>query len=158
MTRQARNMIKYVLKRILLMFPILIAVLIFTWILSHMMQINPFLNRIPGTTRDRARWAAELRNSGYYEPWYTQLGIYLGRFFAGDWGESFILDPGRPVIVFIAQIFPKTIELMLFSLIIVPIIGIKLGVSSARHKDTPRDTLIRGVAILGAGFPMFYIP
>jgi peptide/nickel transport system permease protein len=139
------------------MFPILLAVLVFTWVLSHMMSINPALNKIPASIIDRARYEAELRRSGYYDPWYIQLGIYLGRFFAGDWGESFVVAEGVPVIVLIAEIFPKTIELMMFSLIIVPIISIKLGVTSAKHKDKPRDTLIRGMAILGAGFPVFYI-
>ena len=156
MSRQSRNMIKYIIKRILLMVPILVAVLIFTWILSQAMNISP-LNRIPGNVIDRARYEAELRRSGYYDPWYVKLGIYLGRFFSGDWGESFLLSPGKKVIVFIAEIFPKTIELMLFSIVIVPIISIKLGVNSAKYKNKPRDTLIRGVAILGAGFPVFYI-
>lgn len=157
MSRQARNMIKYVIKRILLMFPILIAVLIFTWILANMMSINPALNKIPGNIIDRARYEAELRRSGFYDPWYVQLGIYLSRFFQGDWGESFLLSEGTPVITFISEIFPKTIEMMLFSIIIVPIIAIKLGVTSANNKDKPRDTMIRGMAILGAGFPIFYI-
>jgi len=139
------------------MFPILIAVLIFTWILSNMMELNPALNKIPGNIIDRARYEAELRRSGYYDPWYVKLGIYLGRFFRGDWGESFVIAEGTKVIKFIAEIFPKTIELMIFSIIVVPIIAIKFGVTSASHKDKPRDTLIRGVAILGAGFPIFYI-
>jgi peptide/nickel transport system permease protein len=139
------------------MFPILLAVLIFTWILSHQMQINPALNKIPATVIDRAAYEKELRTSGYYDPWYVKLGIYLRRFFAGDWGKSFVIEEGAPVITLIAEIFPKTIELMLFSVIIVPFISVKLGVTSAKHKDKPRDTLIRGVAILGAGFPVFYI-
>ena len=157
MARQARNMIKYIIKRILLMFPILIAVLIFTWVLSHMMTINPALNQVPGNVIDRARYEAELRRSGFYDPWYVQLGVYLRRFFTGDWGESFLIVEGKPVITFIAEIFPKTIEMMMFSIIIVPIIAIKLGVTSAKHKDKPRDTAIRGMAIFGAGFPVFYI-
>ena len=40
MSRQSRNMIKYIAKRILLMFPILIAVLIFTWILLQNMLLT----------------------------------------------------------------------------------------------------------------------
>ncbi|MHA1913617.1 MAG: ABC transporter permease [Promethearchaeota archaeon] len=157
MARQSRNMIKYIIKRILLMFPILLAVLIFTWVVSHMMAVNPFLNQISGNVIDRAAYERELRRSGFYDPWYVQLGIYLQRFFTGDWGTSFLINEGKPVITFIAEIFPKTIELMIFSILIVPIIAIKLGVTSAKHKDKPRDTAIRGMAIFGAGFPVFYI-
>ena len=157
MTRQGRNMIKYIIKRILLMFPILLAVLIFTWILSHQMSINPALNKIPANIVDRSVYERELRRSGFYDPWYLQLGIYLRRFFQGDWGESFVVAEGTTVITLIAEIFPKTIELMLFSVIIVPLISIKLGVTASKNKDKPKDTLIRGMAILGAGFPVFYI-
>lgn len=156
MARQARNMMKYVFKRILLMVPILIAVLIFTWILSNMMSVNPYLNQLAGVL-DRQVLERELRRVGWYDPWYVKLGIYLKNFFSGDWGQSFIVLPNTPVLDVIAVIFPKTIELMLFSILIVPVIAIKLGVTSARNKDKPKDTLIRGMAILGAGFPVFYI-
>lgn len=157
MTRQAKNMIKYVIKRILLMLPILIAVLIFTWILSHMMAVNPIMNKVSGDPGNRALVQRELRRSGAFTPWFTQLGLYLKNFFTGDWGNSFVILPGQPVIRIIAEIFPKTIELMISSIIIVPMIAIKLGVTSAKNKDKPKDTVIRGVAIIGAGFPVFYI-
>jgi len=156
MARQAQNMIKYVMKRILLMVPILIAVLIFTWVLSHMMSVNPYLNKI-GTVYDRETIDRILRELGYYDPWYVQLGIYFRDFFSGNWGESFVVDEGKPVLQIIEKIFPKTIELMIISIIVVPIIAIKLGVVSATNKNKAKDTFIRGMAILGAGFPIFYI-
>jgi peptide/nickel transport system permease protein len=140
-------MIKYVLKRILLMIPILIAVLIFTWILSHMMSVNPYLNKI-GTVYDRETIDRLLRKYGYFDPWYVQLGIYIRDFFTGNWGESFVIMEGRPVLQIVEKIFPKTIELMMTTIIIVPIIAIKLGVTSATNKDKPKDTLIRGIAPL----------
>lgn len=156
MARQARNMMKYIVKRILLMLPILLAVLIFTWMLSHLMAVNPYLNKIAGVL-DRNVYERLLRRVGWYDPWYVKLGIYLRDFFSGNWGNSYIVLPDQPVMTVIAKIFPRTIELMLFSIIIVPIIAIKLGVVSARNKNKPKDTLIRGMAIIGAGFPVFYI-
>ncbi|MHA2008053.1 MAG: ABC transporter permease [Promethearchaeota archaeon] len=156
MARQAQNMIKYVLKRILLMVPILIAVLIFTWVLSHMMSVNPYLNKI-GTVYDRETIERLLRQYGYYDPWYVQLGIYIRDFFIGNWGESFVVMEGRPVLEIVAKIFPKTIELMLVVMVVIPLVGIRLGVVSATNRNKPKDSLIRGLAIFGAGFPIFYI-
>ncbi len=156
MARQARNMMKYVFRRILLMLPILLAVLIFTWIMSHMMAVNPHLNKLAGVM-DRQALERELRRVGWYDPWYVKLGVYLKNFFSGDWGKSYIVLPEENVIDLFVKIWPKTIELMLFSVIIVPIIAIKLGVVSAKNKNKPKDTMIRGLAILGAGFPIFYI-
>ncbi|MHA2038772.1 MAG: hypothetical protein ACW98X_20255, partial [Promethearchaeota archaeon] len=68
MTRQTRNMIKYVIKRILVMVPLLIAVLIFTWVLSHAIDRNPYLSYY--MTRDIEFLERELRRVGWYDPWY----------------------------------------------------------------------------------------
>jgi len=65
--------------------------------------------------------------------------------------------PNIPVIDIIGTIFPKTIELMIFPTVVVPIIAVKLGVLSAKNKNTSKDVIIRLAAILGAGFPVFWI-
>ena len=156
MKRKSQNMIKYIIKRILIMFPMLIAVLIFTWILSHMMSVNPVANKI-GFSLDPDVYEAELRRIGYFDPWYIQLGIYLRNFFTGDWGASYIVLPDMPVLEIIAAIFPQTIELMIFPIVIIPIVAVKLGVLSAKNKNTTKDVIIRFIAILGAGFPVFWI-
>jgi peptide/nickel transport system permease protein len=134
------NMIKYIIKRIFVIIPILIFSLIITFLLSNMMEGSPILNRV-----------------GYYHPWYVKLFIYLKNFFTGNWGDSYVLDPGKPVLKFIAEIFPKTIELMIIPTILTPIIAVKLGATAARHKDKTRDNIIRFITILGAGFPVFWI-
>ena len=93
MTRQARNMMKYVFKRILLMIPILIAVLIFTWIFSHTIDRNPYMSQL--MTYDRGFIEKELRRVGWYDPWYVKLGLYLKNFFTGDCGEPYFIFPGE---------------------------------------------------------------
>ncbi|MFX1451806.1 MAG: ABC transporter permease [Promethearchaeota archaeon] len=153
---QAQNMIKYIFKRILLMFPMLIMVLIFTWLLSHMMAVSPVTNKI-GFTMDPDVYENELKRIGFYDPWYIKLGNYIGNFFTGDWGKSYIIQADMPVLELIGRIFPKTIELMILPNIIVPYVAIRLGVVSAKNKNRAKDSIIRGGAILGAGFPVFWI-
>ncbi len=46
MARQATNMVKYIIKRIIIMIPMLLIALIATWILSNMMTVDPVLNRV----------------------------------------------------------------------------------------------------------------
>jgi len=156
MKRKSQNMIKYIIKRILIMFPMLIAVLIFTWLLSHMMSVNPISNKI-GFVLDPEVYERELRRIGYYDPWYVKLGNYLRDFFTGQWGESYIVQPNKQVLQIITEVFPKTLELMIFPIVIVPIIAVKLGISSAKNKNKPKDIFIRFAAILGSGFPVFWI-
>jgi peptide/nickel transport system permease protein len=46
---------------------------------------------------------------------------------------------------------------MIIPIILSPIIAVKLGIASATHKDKLKDVGVRTVAILGAGFPIFWI-
>ena len=156
MAKRPKNMIKYILKRILMMIPMLFLVLTLAWILSRLMAVNPVTNKLGGIL-DPEVIEAELRRIGYYDPWYVQLGIYYKNFFTGDWGTSYIVAKDRPVIDFIWEIFPKTIELMIIPIVLSPIIAVKLGVASATHKDKKKDVVIRTLAIIGAGFPVFWI-
>jgi len=149
-------MVKYVFKRVLLMFPMLIGVLIITWLLSSAMLINPVINRL-GMVRDPAIYAIEMERLGLNDPWYIQLFNYIKDFFTGNLGTSYTVHADKPVAELLLQIFPKTIELMIFPIVLVPIIAVKLGVTSAKNRNKRKDVLIRFLAVFGAGFPSFWI-
>ena len=154
MARQAKNMVKYIIKRIIIMFPMLLLALIVTWILSHMMLVDPILNKV-GFDNPELLELERIR-TGYYDPWFVKLGIYLKNFFTGDWGESYALYPGKSVLAFIGEVFPKTIELMIIPTLVAPFIAVKLGATAAKNKDKKKDSIIRFIAIIGAGFPVFW--
>jgi peptide/nickel transport system permease protein len=156
MARKQTNMIKYIIKRVIMMVPMLIAVLIFSFILSHMMAADPMMNRL-NMQMEPADFQNELRRIGYYDPIHIKLLLYFRNFFSGDWGESYVVMQGTPVLTMIARIWPKTIELMIIPIIITPIIAVRLGVTSAKNKNKNKDLIIRFAAILGAGFPVFFI-
>lgn len=160
MARQAQNMIKYIIKRILIMFPILIIVLIITFILSKSMNVFPVIARMAtGENLETIQRMIEEeeRRMGYDKPLFIQLMIYLQNFFTGNWGDSYVIMRDAPVIEVIGNVFPKTLELMIFPIIIIPIVAVKLGVVSSTNKDKLKDTSIRFLAVLGAGFPIFFI-
>lgn len=153
-------MAKYIVKRLIVMLPILTVVLIITFFLSRLMNVLPVIRKV-GFQLDPKELQRlidmEKRRMGYDKPIYVQLVVYLKNFFTGNWGTSYIIDPDEPVVDFIMSIFPKTIELMIIPTIIVPILAVKLGVISASNKDKSKDTVIRFLAILGGGFPIFFI-
>ena len=157
MAKKKTNMVKYILKRILMMIPMLFLVLTFTWILSHMMIVTR-ISEISLIFDDPALMEEQLKKIGYKDPWFVELGIYFKNFFTGDWGEALAGDrEGTQVFTLISDIFPKTLELMIIPIVLSPIIAVKLGLASAKHRDKLRDILIRIIAILGAGFPVFWI-
>ncbi len=160
MARQSQNMIKYIIKRILMMVPILIIVLIITFILSKNMDVFPVISQIaPGEdlVQIQRMIEEEERRMGYDKPVLVQLFIYLQNFFTGNWGNSYVIMRDVPVIEVIGTVFPKTIELMIFPIVIIPIIAVKLGIVSSTNKDKLKDTSIRFLAVLGAGLPIFFI-
>jgi len=120
------------------------------------MLVNPIINRL-GMVRDPAIYALEMERLGLNDPWYIQLSNYILDFFTGNLGKSYTLFPDKPVSELLLQIFPKTIELMIIPIILVPIIAVKLGVTSARNRNRRKDILIRFVAVFGAGFPSFWV-
>ena len=157
MAKQSKNMIKYIIKRILVMIPMLLLILSLTFVLSRLMRSAPVTQNVINIMTPE-QIAAEIERSRSQDPWFVQLFAYFRNFLTGDWGQSYVGNlRGRPVTQIIADIFPKTIELMIIPIVVVPFIAVRLGVTSAKHKNKMKDTAIRLFAILGAGFPVFWI-
>ena len=68
-------MVKYIVKRVLLMIPMLILALIISWVLSQLMFVDPVLNKMG--MLDIELLEAERIRIGFYDPWYVKLGLYL---------------------------------------------------------------------------------
>lgn len=156
MAKQAKNMVKYIINRILILIPLLIVIIFITFVLSRSMQVNPVLNKL-GMQMDSSVYELEMERMGFNKPWYIQFWDYFLNFATGNWGESYLVYQNIPVTEIIRILFPKTIELMIIPMIFVPIIAVKLGVTSAQHRNKPKDILIRLTAFVGAGFPSFWI-
>jgi peptide/nickel transport system permease protein len=53
--------------------------------------------------------------------------------------------------------FPATIELAVFAIAIAVVIGISFGIISAIKRNSATDRIIRGVSVLGASVPSFWL-
>jgi len=153
---QTKNMVKYIIKRILLMIPITFAILIVSFTLSTFMSQNSLLNQLEGLVSPELVEAERIR-MGYYDPWHVKVAKYFINFFSGDWGTSYVVADGVPVTTLIASIFPKTIELVILPVILIPILSVKLGVSSAKNRNNWKDTIVRGFMMLGVCIPVFWL-
>ena len=155
---KSKNMLMYIVKRILFMFVMVFFVLVATFFLTHMMQVNPVLNKMSSDPRVPYEvYLQERDRIGADRPVFEQFIIYILNFFGGNWGTSYIVDDGVPVTSLIAQLFPKTIELVIIPIIVIPFLSIKLGISSAKHRNKWQDSIIRGVIMLGVCIPIFFL-
>jgi peptide/nickel transport system permease protein len=87
------------------------------------------------------------------QPIVAQYGYFVADLARGDLGVS--LYTNRPVTTDIAEFLPATLELVFVSGIMMVLIGLPLGVISARYRDGAIDNLIRLVTLLGVSAPAF---
>ena len=135
---KTKNMVYYLLKRVLIMVPILLLVLVAAFTLTTFMS-QKVLNIVGLIPFDQIE--VEKARTGYYDPWFIKVAKYFGNFFTGNWGTSHIVSNNVPVTRLLAQIFPKTMEIVIIPIIVIPILGVKLGVSSAKNRNKMKDTV-----------------
>jgi ABC-type dipeptide/oligopeptide/nickel transport system permease component len=99
-----------------------------------------------------ARLRKELRLD---EPLVTQFTHYTGGVLRGDFGNSYITQ--RPIIQDIRERFPKTLLLAGSAMLLASVLGITLGVLSARNPGGWFDRLGLGFAYLGISFPVYWV-
>jgi peptide/nickel transport system permease protein len=87
------------------------------------------------------------------DPIPQQYVGYIGALLKGDLGQS--LYTHRPVSTDIGQFLPATLELILVSAVVMVLMGLPLGVISARHRGKWPDHVGRVVALLAICTPAF---
>ena len=137
------------------MIPILIGVLLITFVLSLELPGSPF--DPPGSKINPETTKYLEEKFGLNKPIYIQLWLFILRMIQGDWGTSISLAPGMPVWQYIWTKAPFTIELAVLSQIFSISIGIRAGVFSSVNKDNPKDTVVRFIALLGVAIPIFWL-
>ncbi|MGD0173970.1 MAG: ABC transporter permease [Anaerolineales bacterium] len=80
-------------------------------------------------------------------------GKTIGGILRGDFGFS--RSASRPVAELLALRFPATVELTLYAIIPIIIIGIWMGVTAAVHQNEWIDQVARVFSIVGYSFPVF---
>ncbi|MBW2412448.1 MAG: ABC transporter permease, partial [Deltaproteobacteria bacterium] len=92
---------------------------------------------------------------GLDKPLYTQLFYYLRDLSRGNLGES--LRTHRPVMVGIIDHLPASLELMFSAIFVALLVGIPLGVISAKKENTLVDHLIRLFSVADVSLPSFWL-
>lgn len=141
-----------IIKRILLLFPILIGISLVTFVITHVLPGDPiYVILSPYAKEDDIQKARH--DLGLDRPVFVQYGYYVKDLVQGDLGTSY--RSKQPVLDEIKMRFPATFELTTISIILTCLIGIPAGVQAAVHKDSPFDHFIRVVSVGGVSIPVF---
>lgn len=147
-------MTRFIIRRLLLSIPTLFGVLVVAFLLLYVAPGDPVESMI-GERADSAtivRLRAQLHLD---DPLPLRFVHYAGRVLRGDLGNSYITN--RPITEDIRERFPKTMELAGAAMLLATVIGISLGVLSARKPGGFIDQFSLGVAYLGISFPVYWV-
>ena len=147
-------MYKYVLRRVMLLIPVIIGV---TFIIFTMMYLTPgdpakIMLGESAKQEDIERLQEEL---GLNRPYLVQFGDYVRKaVLEQDIGRSYATK--RPVTEEVMGRFPVTLKLAAFSILIAVAIGIPIGIVSATKQYSLFDNISMVVALLGVFMPNFW--
>lgn len=144
----------YILRRVLLIIPLIIGISLMTFSISHLVPGDP-ARLAAGIHASEEAVEAMRERLGLNEPLYVQYAIYMRGLIQGDLGTSIMTR--KPVMRDILQRWPGTIELTLVSMALILILGIPLGIFSAVQKDEPLDHASRIFSLLGVSVPSFWL-
>ncbi len=141
------------LKRMTLIIPNLIGVIIVTFLLTRALPGDPAAYFAgPAATKESVE---QIRKSlGLDKPLIVQFGSYVSELARGNLGNS--LTTGQPVLTEIKNRLPASAELTLFGLILSIVIAVPLGILAAVKQGSWIDHTCRIVATAGVSLPVFF--
>ena len=145
---------KYILRRLLMLIPVILGV---TFIIFTMMYFTPgdparIMLGEAAAESDVIRLRAEL---GLDDPFLVQFGRYVkDAVVHQDIGRSYTTK--RPVLELIMTRFPSTLKLAALGIMVAVIIGIPTGIISATKQYSLFDNVAMVVALLGVSMPNFW--
>jgi peptide/nickel transport system permease protein/oligopeptide transport system permease protein len=144
----------FIARRLALSLPTLAGVLVVVFLLLYVAPGDP-VQEMVGERADAATIARLRKELKLDEPLHAQFASYAGGVLRGDLGRSYIT--GRPIVRDIAERFPKTLLLAGAAMLLASVIGISIGVLSARRPGGWFDRLALGAAYLGISFPVYWV-
>ena len=147
-------MIAYVIRRILMLIPVLFGVVLVSFSLLHLVPGDPaqILAGEVATAQDIARIRAEY---GLDKPLVVQFGHFVWNAARGDLGIS--IQSRHPVSELLFQRLAFTLQLSLASILVASTIGLLAGIISSTRQYSMFDTASMLGALFGISMPIFWL-
>ena len=144
----------FLLRRLLLLIPVLWGVATLVFLLLHFIPGDPvdlmLGDSALGTDRETLR-----DQLGLNDPLIVQYLRYFGDLLQGDWGTS--LFSKKPVFEEIMERVPATMELMFGAMVVTILVAMPLGLIAAVNKGTWIDQGAMIFSLLGVSLPNFWL-
>jgi peptide/nickel transport system permease protein len=146
--------IRYTLRRILALVPVLIGVSVIVFLFLHLIPGDPASAMLGEHATPDA--LVNLRAAyGLDQPWPQQYVLYISHVLQGDLGKS--IRSNLPITTEFAQRFPATVELTLVAMFFAVLIGMPAGIISAWRRGSVFDHGSVVFALAGVSMPIFWL-
>lgn len=149
-------MLRFFLKRLLFMVPILIGITIITFAIAEFSSTDPAEAsiRVNGMLPTAELIEATRQEFGLDKPFLTRYADWLSSALHGDLGLSYVTR--LPVTNSILEALPATLFLALTALLIIISVSLAAGTLSARAENSKTDWFIRGFIFFTSSMPGFW--
>ena len=147
-------MLAFFFKRVSLVVPTFLGVTLLTFALIRLVPGDPIDILVGERGIDPARHAMLRVELGLDKPLLSQYFIYIKNLLKGDLGRSIVTK--EPVLTEFMTLFPATIELSFFAMLLAVLIGIPVGVLAAVRRGSLLDYVTMGISVTGFSMPIFW--
>jgi oligopeptide transport system permease protein len=147
-------MLKFIVRRIAWTIPVILLVILLTFLMMRQIQGNPFQRTerpVPPAVQANLDRIFHLD-----QPWYVQYGYYVRDVFTFDLGPS-LVERNRDVNDIVREHFPVSAKLGLMAMIFGIVVGIPLGIIAALKQNSAADYAAMTIVNAGYALPNFLI-
>ena len=147
-------MVKYIAKRVLMMIPVLLGVILLVFFIMNLASGNAVL-LILGENATEEAVAVKTRELGLDRPILVRYAAYVADLVRGDMGTSYFSS--RSVADEVLSRFPATLKLAVVSAMISTLLAIPLGIFAAVKQNTLFDNFSMILSLVGNSMPAFWL-
>jgi oligopeptide transport system permease protein len=146
-------MVKFIVRRLLVTVPMVLAVVSLTWGLIRLAPGNFYTGEkpIPPAIEKNLR-----EKYGLDKPWYVQYGKMISNTLHGDFGSS-LKYQGQSVNTILKNAMPVSATVGLLAYVLALLVGIVSGTIAATRQNSRMDYASMAAAMLGISLPNFVL-
>ncbi len=147
----------FLLRRLIQTVLLLLIISAFVFFLINLAPGGPFDALVFGSPRVSQAHLERLNQLiGLDKPWYIRYFSWLRNVVVGDWGTSWGVAYGQPVLTVIAERLPATVLLMGTALLLSLLIALPIGIYSALRQYSWVDYVVTALSFFGIAMPTFW--
>ena len=145
---------RYILKRLLMLIPVLLAVAFVIYAIMNVAEGDPVYS-VAGADATEEQLAALREEMGLNGSLIERYFRYIGNLLKGDLGISYVSK--QDVMKIYLQRLPNTLKLASMTMIFATLIALPLGIIAAVNQNSWIDTLSMVLALIGLSMPNFWL-